>query len=243
VADAKDEALAGAKADGGIQMPSRRQLIVGGALMATAATAWWRTPRTLDQALDPEKMEDVIPKRIGPWSFETRSGLVLPPPDQLSASIYDTILTRSYSSSTELPMMLLIAYGASQSGMFQIHRPEFCYPASGYALTSPEAVDIGFPGGPVVPSRYFSAASAERTEQLIYWTRIARAYPASWLDQRLTVMRSNLAGRIPDGVLVRISTISTDGPRAIAAMTEFARALVATTDARGRALLINGARA
>ncbi len=88
---------------------------------------------------------------------------------------------------------------------------------------------------------YFSAQSVERTEQLIYWTRIAREFPESWLDQRLTVIRSNLAGRIPDGVLVRISTISTDGPRAVAAMTAFARTLVGASEARGRALLIEGA--
>ena len=82
-----------------------------------------------------QKLDDLVPKTIGPWKFVAASGLVVPPEDQLSRTLYSQLLTRVYSDGENPPMMLLIAQSASQTGILQVHRPESCYPASGYQIS------------------------------------------------------------------------------------------------------------
>ena len=134
--------------------------------------------------------------------------------------------------------MLLLAYGSSQSGMLQIHRPEICYPASGFALTRTEETTIPLGGGRSVPARRFTARSDTRVEHVLYWTRIGDMLPINWTAQRLAVMRSNLAGSIPDGLLVRLSTVANDIVQAEDMLQRFARAMLETIGPRERRMLI-----
>jgi EpsI family protein len=218
---------------------TRRQIILGGAALATAGVAWARTPRISTAMIDPKKIEAIVPLKVGGWSYETKSGLVLPPPDQLAAQLYDQVVTRVYGSDTDLPVMLLIAYGSSQDGMLQVHRPEVCYPASGYTLSETRDIAIPLPPGKAsIPARAFTAVGQQRTEQLIYWTRVGTRFPRSWTEQRLAVVKDNLRGMIPDGVLVRISTVSDNVPDSRALLERFAAQLVETAPALGKALLI-----
>lgn len=221
---------------------TRRQIIFGGAALATAGVAWARTPRVSTALIDPKKIDSIVPLKVGDWSYQTQSGLVLPPPDQLAAQLYDQVLTRVYASDTDLPVMLLIAYGSSQDGMLQVHRPEVCYPASGYSLSETEDISIPLPPGRwSIPARSFTATGQARTEQLIYWTRVGTRFPRSWAQQRLAVVKDNLAGLVPDGVLVRISAVSDDANGSRALLERFAAALVAAAPVLGRKLLIGNA--
>jgi EpsI family protein len=229
------EALA--PADYGLRS-TRRQVLLGGALLATAGVAWARMPRVSTAVVDPKKIESIVPMTVGGWFYETKSGLVLPPPDQLSAQLYDQVLTRVYGSVTDLPVMLLIAYGSSQDGMLQVHRPEVCYPAGGYSLSDTENITVPVSAKRVVPARFFTAVGQQRTEQLIYWTRIGESFPRSWGQQRYAVMVDNLEGTIPDGVLVRMSTVSDDPKFARDTLTRFAADLVAAAPPLGRAMLL-----
>ena len=207
--------------------------------MAAAGTfAAIRMPRHPTMMMPPSRLGSVAPLRIGSWRYETAQGLVLPPPDQLAQLLYDGQVTRAYSSPTELPVMLLLAYGSSQNGMLQIHRPETCYPASGFHLsrTRAERLDVG--GGRAIWVRRFTASSATRVEQVLYWTRIGGSLPLSWTAERLAVMRANLAGDIPDGLLVRMSALSEDVGAAEQALSRFARELIGTLNPATRRMLI-----
>jgi len=135
-------------------------------------------------------------------------------------------------------VMLLLAYGSSQSGMLQIHRPEICYPASGFHLTETQVTSIPLSAGRAVASRSFTANSDTRVEQVLYWTRIGDLVPTSWVSQRLAVVRSNLQGQIPDGLLVRLSTVSDDVEHALATLKKFARAMIETMPLERRRMLI-----
>lgn len=136
--------------------------------------------------------------------------------------------------------MMLIAYNYKQDGILQIHRPEVCYPAGGYALTETQPLDIDIAPGRVVPAKFFTATGPQRTEQVMYWTRIGTRFPRSWMDQRLAVMESNLRGAIPDGVLMRFSVDSPDRQASIATLREFvAEFLAAAAKPLHRVLLGN----
>ncbi|MFW2830600.1 exosortase-associated protein EpsI, V-type [Sphingomonas sp. ID0503] len=222
---------------------NRRQLLFGGTMLAAAGLAWWRMPHAETRLIDPSDVDTVIPTQIGPWVFETKSGLVLPPPDQLADQLYDQVMTRTYQSVTELPIMLLIAYGGSQDGMLTLHRPETCYPASGYSLSDVQKLSVPVPTGGTIPGRFFTGAARERTEQVLYWTRIGEHFPGDWAEQRWVLAADNLKGLIPDGVLVRMSTITNDAAQAQATLTKFIQMLVASSPKLGRRLLLGDARA
>jgi EpsI family protein len=89
-----------------------------------------------------------------------------------------------------------------------------------------------------VPAISLSATSDSRTEQLLYWTRVGNHLPASWREQRLAVARDNLAGVIPDAVLVRVSTINSNKPAALASIDHFVLAMMSSISPLLRKVLI-----
>jgi EpsI family protein len=194
---------------------SRREFLLGAACLAAAAITFVRKPRQDDDFMGAVKLDDIVPTHFAGWNFVTASGLVLPPQDQLQSKIYHQLLTRVYNRSDGQSIMLLIAYGGSQDGVVQIHRPEICYPASGYTLTEIEDHVARLAPHVLIPSRFIIADSPARKEQMIYWTRLGRDFPRRWSEQRLSVFEQNLAGIIPDGVLVRVSTDNPDASPAI----------------------------
>lgn len=215
----------------------RRHFVLGGLLLAGGGLAMARQPKVVSPHVGKDDLEKLVPKQVGEWSFESASGLVLPPSDALSDRLYDGLVTRTYTAPGQPPVMLLVAYSNLQDGMLQVHRPEVCYPAGGYSLSETRSVDIADGAGGTLPANVFSAAGPSRVEQVLYWTRVGAVFPASWTDQRLAVMRANLAGVIPDGVLVRISSLEPALDQALPALSGFAASLIRASGAAGRRLL------
>jgi EpsI family protein len=220
---------------------NRRSMLIGTALLGVGGAAIARQPEPIAVPVRKEALDKLIPLQIGNWTYRDASGIVLPPPDALSDALYSGLVTRSYVSPDRLPMMLLVAYSNVQDGMLQVHRPEVCYPAGGYHLspTQVEEVPNGVGGG--ISANIFSADGISRTEQVLYWTRIGNSFPTSWLDQRMAVVRANLDGMIPDGILVRLSTLAPDMPAAQADLAAFAAQLVESASPAARQLLIGRA--
>lgn len=215
----------------------RRKILLGLLFGTAAAVAAWRQPRTRLDYLGRQKLDDLVPKTVGPWKFVAASGLVVPPEDQLSRTLYSQLLTRVYSDGENAPVMLLIAQSAGQTGILQVHRPETCYPASGFQISPVTRHDI--PIGPAtLQTNALSAANEGVTEHIIYWTRIGDRIPATWRQQKLDTAVENLRGIIPDAVLVRVSTVNSDPDAARAILDTFTRALIGSIPADRRSVLI-----
>jgi EpsI family protein len=195
--------------------------------------------RKLD-LLGERKLEEVIPERIGSWNFHSKSGLVVPPSDELSDQLYAQLLTRVYVAPDRPPIMLLVAQGNSQTGVIQVHRPEVCYPAGGYKLSNARQHQISTVAGKL-STVVFTATADERTEQLLYWTRVGRELPRSWAEQRWAVAKANFRGDIPDAVLVRVSSILVSADDAIPALEQFAESLVEALPTQLRPFLTGAA--
>jgi EpsI family protein len=225
----------------GTLLPNRRQLLLGGLATAAAATAWAGKPHTEQKFVPDGALEKIIPETIGDWTYGTASGLILPPPDQLARLLYSQQVARTYVAPDLPPVMLLLAYGSSQGGMLQIHRPEICYPASGFGLSDIAETNIALGGGRELPARRFTARSDARVEQVLYWTRIGDYLPVTWSAQRIAVMRSNLAGYIPDGLLVRASIMVDDATQAQAILSDFVRSMLSAMPAPRRHMLVGNA--
>jgi EpsI family protein len=135
------------------------------------------------------------------------------------------LLTRVYVKPDDLPIMLLVAQSAGQSGILQIHRPEFCYPAGGFDLSPILPLALSADGAELIVNE-LTATLPGRVERIVYWTRVGDSMPMTWAQQRLRIASDNLRGIIPDAVLIRVSTIDPDGPSAIARITSFAEEML-----------------
>ena len=218
---------------------SRRQTLVGGAFLATVIAGLALKPRRTENLLGDAKLEDLVPKNIGGWQFYTASGLVLPPQDQLRDEIYSQVLARTYVREGFAPLMLLIAYSGAQDGTISVHRPEVCYPAGGFHLSQLEPHTVTLAPGLVARGRSMVAEGDVRREQLIYWTRLGNHFPQRWSEQHLAVAAENFAGIIPDGVLVRLSSLGTGNQ--IPVLDGFARELFRSVGPRMRQVLLGPA--
>ena len=215
----------------------RRKVLLGLLFGSAAALAAWRQPRKRLDYLGRQKLGDLVPETIGRWKFVAASGLVVPPEDQLSRTLYGQLLTRVYSDGDNPPVMLLIAQSAGQTGILQVHRPETCYPASGFQISPVTQHDVPL-GGATLTTNALTATNDGMTENIIYWTRVGDRIPTTWKQQKLDVAEANLRGVIPDAVLVRISTVNSDEATARSTLDEFTRLLIGSVPPARRAIFI-----
>ena len=221
-------------------MIARRDLILGGGLLAAAGAAAALTPRR-NVVLLPEgrELEAVVPKRVGSWAAVPSDLFVLPKTEgSLADKLYNQTVTRLYESKSALPVMLVMAYGSIQNDALQLHRPETCYTAVGFEVSGSkvEQVDVG--GRARVPVRELTATAEQRVEPIVYWTRIGDSLPTTGREQRWAKLEQQLAGIVPDGILVRISTVAEPTAATFAGLRAFAAAMVEAVAPADRAVLV-----
>jgi EpsI family protein len=222
------------------------------AMLAAAALAAGLAPAktVADAGLD---LAALVPAEFGRWR-ELRTGVpqidLSPRRDGEDAARttddpYDQTVMRTYARADGAAIMLALAYGTRQRQEVKIHRPELCYLAQGFAVTRRDPVPIVFKDGAAVTATRLLARSDRRVEPVTYWIRIGDEIAAGALQSRLAILRAGLKGRIPDGILVRVSTISPPGAadtdRAYGLHEEFLRELVDAVGDRGRLVLAGAA--
>ena len=215
----------------------RRKMLLGLLFASSAGVAAWRIPRRHLDYLGRQTLDSLVPKIVGAWHFVATSGLIVPPEDQLSRSLYSHLLTRVYSNGDAPPVMLLIAQSGGQTGILQVHRPEVCYPAGGYRLSEVTTKFVQVDRRSL-PTNRLTAFADGQSEHILYWTRVGDDLPLDWVEQRWAVARQNLRGIVPDAVLVRISIRTNDATAAFAVLEEFARAMIAEIPTDQRRILI-----
>lgn len=207
--------------------------------MAAAGAAWAKTPRNQMSLLGKNKLDALLPEQFGDWHHVPSDAIVTPESDDsLAAKLYSQSVGRLYQLPSGQGVMMLIAYGDTQSDQLQLHRPEVCYPAFGFNIVRSEAAAFRLGHGAVVPGRNLTASSPERTERISYWTRIGESLPQSGSEQRLAKLQMAWDGTVPDGVLVRISNIEASDTSAFALNERFAADLIASMSPASRPVLI-----
>ena len=226
---------------GGERQIARRDILIGSALLGAAGLGLAGTLLNQPRKLPALGLQRLIPEQAGRWRSVGTGGVIVPERGDLSRETYDQVLTRIYVAEALPPVMMLIAYGGSQSGNMQLHRPEACYPAAGFTLGSAEDVVLDGLSARPIDAQLIEARSRSRIEQILYWTRIGARFPRTAWAQRLAVVEDNLKGEVPDGVLVRVSTLDQPLRAALPLLTEFMRELVVHASAPARELLVGKA--
>jgi len=127
----------------------RRELLLGLPLLAAAGGAIALKPRKQLDLLGDHKLEDMVPTEIDGWYVTPSNAVILPQATagSLADQLYNQTVSRLYLSKSDLPVMLVIAYGNTQSDQLQLHRPEVCYTAFGFEISRSEKVELPLQGG------------------------------------------------------------------------------------------------
>lgn len=191
----------------------RRALAVALSMAGTAAAGQYAVPdRLLADIVGKPDLERLFPQAFGDWRVDTDLPILLPSADvqaRLNA-IYSQLLSRTYVNGQGRHVMLSAAYGGDQADGTRAHRPEICYPAQGFQVLADQAGRVALRGGGGLPLRRLYAVMGARHEPLSYWI-VAGGVPVIYgSQQKLCELRYGLRGLVPDGLLVRVSSIGAD---------------------------------
>jgi EpsI family protein len=92
-----------------------------------------------------------------------------------------------------------------------------------------------------VPVKRLVARQNARNEPITYWITIGDKAVKSGLDQKMQRFMYGLSGRIPDGMLVRVSTIGTDEAGAWKVQDRFVNQMLRAVDPQARVRLMGEA--
>jgi len=211
----------------------RRHFVLGGLMASGAALAHALRPEgSLADVRPPIDLEKMVPARFADWRElgDVPVQIVDPEVQQTLDAIYSQVLTRTYARDDGYRIMLSIAYGRAQTDNLQLHLPEVCYPAQGFKLDSIEKFPLALRDR-TITARRLQTHLGQRFEPVTYWTVVGDHVTASGIDKKLTEMRYGLLDRrIPDGILVRVSSIDRDHRRGHTAQARYAADLVAALD-------------
>lgn len=204
-------------------MIARRDLLIGSACVVAAGAAYALQPRRHLSLLGQQRLDRIVPSAFGKWTSREAGDLVsAQTDDSLAAELYDQMLERRYRHSvSETEIMVLMAHGEVQSNELQIHRPETCYPAFGFALSNDKKIQLQLPGGSAIPARSLVADAPGRREAVTYWTRLGEFLPTDGSEQRMDRVRTALGGYVADGLLARFSMVGATVETSFAAIADF----------------------
>jgi EpsI family protein len=225
---------------------ARRDLILGGLCVAGAGTAYALTPRQHMTLLKRGSLDAAIPRYFGAWTSRDVSNLVAPKEeDSLAARLYDETIERIFQTTSGggPEVMVLMAHGDTQSNELQLHRPEVCYPAFGYEITSSAPMDLRVAPGVTVPARRLTAEAPGRLETIVYWSRLGEFMPVTGGQQRIDRLRTAMKGYIADGLLARFSVVGLSPSAAVPVLEGFVSGLLQSVAPDRRRGLIGTSRA
>lgn len=194
---------------------------------SVAAHALRPTDRISDDG-ERVNLEQLIPLEFAGWKqLDTGSaGVVNPQQQAVINMIYSQTLSRTYVNSKGEYIMLSIAYGENQSDANQVHLPDVCYPAQGFQLRDSEKTAINTDFGKIDVKRLFTVMGI-RQEPLTYWTTVGNKIAIGGYQTKMAQLSYGFAGKIPDGLIFRVSTISGDTAEAYGLQEVFIKDLLA----------------
>ena len=171
-------------------------------------------------------LERVVPATFGDWHMDPEIVPVAPTADvqEKLDRLYSQVVNRAYVNDAGELVMLTIAYGGDQSDALKVHRQENCYRAQGFDIHALEHARMDA-AGRSIPVTRMVAVRGDRVEPVTYWFTMGDRVVLGRAERLGTQLANGLRGRVLDGMLVRVSSLSPDAAQAFAAQQSFATAL------------------
>lgn len=191
----------------------RRRQLFGVSLTSLAAVGMAEALRPREEILffAGMDMDRDIPQRFGSWFIDPHIMPIMPDAATLAAvnQIYSATLARTYLDGHGHSVMLSLAYGRRQDDNMRLHRPEGCYQGQGFAVKPLPPQDVVWRGNNYPCVRMF-AAMPGRPEYVTYWMVVAGRRVLNATEAKLAQLSQTLRGKMPDGLLFRMSSIGAD---------------------------------
>jgi EpsI family protein len=205
------------------------------ALLGAAVLAQVLAPRELMARTSASlNLETVIPKQFAGWTLVPNIAPVAPADpegyvaDANSTRIYSQEVGRTYTDANGDIVMLMVAYGPVQNFRLKAHRPEMCYTAAGFRVSSKTAAEVSYrPDATPLKVAHVIAEREQRFEPISYWMRVGNDITTGVIDRQLIRLKYGLRGIIPDGALMRVSTVGMPEQASYALQNQFIRELLA----------------
>ena len=174
-------------------------------------------------------LETLFPATFKGWKIDPDIIPLEPSADlrKVIQASYDQTLSRTYVNPQGYRVMLSVAYGGRRNQGMDIHRPEVCYPAQGMALRRDTRETLLAFGDERLPLKRMVAGAGSRNEPISYWLVIGRSVASFGFGHRLALLKYGLTGHVPDGMLVRVSSIDDDSAQAFTEQDDFLRDMLA----------------
>ncbi len=186
-----------------------KHLIIGIAMLLAAGLAVVMTPKQKVAEEGPKiDLEIMIPKQFGEWRIDESIVPVKINPEVQAKldKIYSQTLSRTYVNHNGERIMLSIAYGGNQQDGLQVHKPEVCYPAQGFEVLEKSTSVLTLPNREIPVVRLLTRLGP-RIEPITYWITVGNKVPGSGISKKMEKITLGLSGKVPDGMLVRVSNI------------------------------------
>lgn len=204
-------------------------LLVGLFMLAGAGLALALVPdKKMSDVSNRVDLEVVIPKAFDDWTtlpsiapIEIRTGA-----KEMLDETYDQIVSRTYVNKKDGSLMMItIAYGSEQTQELKAHRQEVCYASQGFDVSDLHVAREKVAGREISVTRML-AVNKSRSEPVTYWFTVGDSVVQSRLERLLAQMKYAFTGYVPDGLLVRVSNMSTDKGYSYKAHIEFINRLL-----------------
>ncbi len=210
-------------------------------LASLAGAAIWRPTERLADTRPLVQLENLFPRQFANWVLDDRMPVQLVSPDTQAVldKIYNQTITRTYVNPKGDRVMLSVAYGGDQSDATRAHRPDVCYPAQGFQIMFGENASLLL-SAPAhsIRVRRLVARQGGRNEPITYWTTVGERVALSGTEQKLAQLSYSMRGVIPDGMLVRVSTIDIDVQNAYSVQQQFIADLALAIPSARRSLVL-----
>jgi EpsI family protein len=209
---------------------TRRAIVLAVLMLGTSMLSVALTPsRRVTVEAGQLNLETLIPRQFGDWQMNEQGvqTVVNPQTQEYLSSLYSQTLSRTYSNNDGHRIMLSLAYGEDQSSDNRIHRPEVCYPSQGFQITNKWKDNISI-DSTTLPVMRVVTQLGNRYEPVTYWIRIGNSLVRGPVEQTIARVSYGLTGRIPDGILFRVSEINPDTQGSIDLQDQFIRALLSS---------------
>jgi EpsI family protein len=188
-------------------------------------------------------LEALFPAAFNGWKVDPTI-LPLEPGAEVRKVIqesYDQTLSRTYVNAQGYRVMLSVAYGGRRNQGMDIHRPEICYPAQGLAVRRDTSEVLFEFGGDRLPIKRMVAGAGSRNEPISYWLVIGDSVASFGYGHRWALLKYGLTGHVPDGMLVRVSSLDDDVDNAFEQQDTFLRDMLSAMSPEFRRRLLGQA--
>jgi EpsI family protein len=195
-------------------------------LCLVALAALLVSPKHLMAAdLGPISLATEVPTEFGDWTPDVGSNRIVDPVGaEASTTVYSQTLSRTYMNSLGDRVMLSIAYGDNQR-LTKLHIPEGCYVSQGFHIAKVKDTSVDLSKGEIAVREFEATMGDARVESVTYWIIYGDRVASKGLSGRRTLYELELGGKIPDGLVIRVSSIGRNVEKQFATQRGFLEAL------------------